>query len=83
LKANNNNNKLFLKIIFKKIPKHDGEGSKPILQSKAHGDGNKPLLPLLVCKGWITRYSPLLVVFPLRLSPPFFVVLVLLFHSST
>jgi len=39
---------------------------------KNDGDGNKPLLPLLVCKGWITRYSPILVVLPLRLSFPQF-----------
>jgi hypothetical protein len=81
LKANNNFIYLFIyKIFIKKTPKNDGEGNKPIVQSKAHGGGN---IPLLVCKGWITRYSALLVVLPLHLSPPFFVVLVLLFHSST
>jgi len=31
---------------------------------KVHGNGNKPLLPLLVCEGWTRRYSPLLVALP-------------------
>jgi hypothetical protein len=36
-----------------------------------------------VWKGWTARDSPLLVALPLNLSPPFFVVHVLLFHSPT
>jgi hypothetical protein len=39
------------KIEKKKESKNLYEGTKPLLQSRAHGDGNKPLLPLLVCKG--------------------------------
>jgi hypothetical protein len=27
------------------------EGTKPLLQSRAHGNSDKPLLPLFVCKG--------------------------------
>jgi hypothetical protein len=45
---------------------------------KAHGDDNKPLLPLLVCKGW-THALPLC----LSLPPFFFVAHVVLFHNST
>jgi hypothetical protein len=63
--------------------KNLGEGNKPLLQSRAHDDDNNPLLPLLVCRGWIARNSPLSVILPLHLSPFFFVALVLLFHNST
>jgi hypothetical protein len=57
-----------------------------LLQLRAHNDGNKPLLPSRVCKGWAARDSPLVVApcvaLPLCLSPPLFVVHVL-FHSFT
>jgi hypothetical protein len=36
-----------------------GEGIKPFLQSRAHGDGNKPLLPSLVYKGWLVQETHL------------------------
>jgi hypothetical protein len=66
--------------------KNRGEGSKPLLQLRAHNDGNEPLLASRVCKGWAARDSPLLVApcvaLPLCLSPPLVVVHVL-FHSST
>jgi hypothetical protein len=55
------------------------------MQSRAHGNGNKPLLPLLVWRGWTARNSPLPfishVAFPLSLSPLFFSPPVLLFLS--
>jgi len=75
--------------IKKSIKKSEnpGKSSKPLLQSRAHGNGNKPLLLLLFCRA---RDSPLLVgphvahvALPLCLSPPLFVALVLLFHNST
>ncbi len=68
---------------FFKKSKNLCESTKPLLQSRAHGDGDQPLLPLLVCKGWTPRDSPLPiafhVAFPFRLSPPFFFHLVLIF----
>ncbi len=71
------------KLFFKKS-KNLCESSKPLLQSRAHGDGDKPLLPVLICKDYTPRDSPLPiafhVAFPFHLSPPFFFLsLVLLF----
>jgi hypothetical protein len=77
-----NKSKENLKVKSKNL----GEGTKPLLQLKAHNDGNKPLLASRVCKGWAARDSPLLVApcvaLPLCLSPPPFVVHVH-FRSST
>jgi hypothetical protein len=76
-KINNNNNKLKDKPKLKTL----GEGSKLLLQLRAHGNGNKPLLPPHICKGWATRDSHLLVAFHIARS--LFVAHVLPFHSCT
>jgi hypothetical protein len=48
-RAKQHEKKLKKKNKFKKRSKIPMKASK-VLQSKAHGDGNKPLLPLLVCR---------------------------------
>jgi hypothetical protein len=46
----NSKKKIKVKNFFKK-PENLGGGNKPLLQLRAHVDGNKPLLPSLVYKG--------------------------------
>jgi hypothetical protein len=55
-KRNKRNNNFF-KIRKKKSWRRQ----QTFITMRAHGNGNKPLLPLLVCKGWTARDSPLVV----------------------
>jgi len=72
----------FKKKIEEKKSKNPGEGSKPLMQLKSHDDDNKPLPPLLVCRGWTASDSPLSVTLPLHLSLLLFFWLLLLSFSS-
>ncbi len=69
----------------KKKSENPNESTKPLLQLRPHGDGNKPLLPFLVARARLQETHPFQLIashvaFLFHLSPPF---LLLMFSSSS